>query len=476
MARPSITRRLTLLFAGTLTAGFLALGWYMSVAIERHFVELDKAALEGAVRRVSHIVNNDLKEGELNLLHMRLDDILAGHDRVSLLVTTEAGEPLAADSEIAFPQDRLENAMARAAPGKSVLFSWARGASSYRGIATRLPAPSLSVRPLKVAAAMNIDHHTEFMAMFRRALWVAVVGAIVVSVLISVAIARGGIRPLLKLARQMDAISSQRLSQTLPVEDLPVELVSLANAFNAMLARLDMSFLRLSEFSADIAHELRTPVSNLLTQTQVMLSKKRSVEEYREVLASNTEELERLSRMVSDMLFLAKAGNEPGITSADTVDLASEVKDLFEFYEALAAEHAVGLDLTGALEVRGDRLMLRRAINNLLSNAIRFTPAGGTVRVSLKRAADRGLIEVTNPGEPISEPVRERLFERFYRADAARPRDTEGAGLGLAIVKAIAEVHRGGVSVSSSDDSNTFAMWLPVQTGNKKRDESACEH
>jgi two-component system heavy metal sensor histidine kinase CusS len=462
MARHSITRRLTLLFAGTLSAGFLVLGWYMSSAIERHFVQLDQAALDSAVRRVDHVINNELSGGELDRLHALLDSILAGHDRISLWVATDADEPLAADSEIAFPKEPTESAMSRAASGASVLFDWERNGRHYRGIATRVPAESLSPKPLKIAAAMNIDHHVEFMTMFRGALWVAVAGAIMVSVLISIAIARAGVRPLLQLAQQMDEISSQRLNQVLTTDNVPVELVSLVQAFNAMLARLDSSFVRLSQFSADIAHELRTPVSNLLTQTQVMLSKERSVEEYREVLASNAEELERMSRMVADMLFLAKTDDEPGVTLDDTVDVGSEVRDLFEFYEALAAERSVGLELSGSLMIEGDRSMLRRGINNLLSNAIRYTPAGGTVRVSLERIGDRGMINVTNPGELIPEPARERLFERFYRADAARSRDTEGAGLGLAIVKAIAEAHGGGVSVSSSENSNTFIMWFPV--------------
>jgi two-component system heavy metal sensor histidine kinase CusS len=144
------------------------------------------------------------------------------------------------------------------------------------------------------------------------------------------------------------------------------------------------------------------------------------------------------------------------------VDVASEVHDLFEFYEALATERSVGLELSGTLVVEGDRLMLRRALNNLLSNAIRYTPAGGTIRVSLESTRGKSMINVTNPGEPIPESVSDRLFERFYRADAARSRDTEGAGLGLAIVKAIAEAHGGGVSVSSSENSNTFTIWFNV--------------
>jgi two-component system heavy metal sensor histidine kinase CusS len=260
----------------------------------------------------------------------------------------------------------------------------------------------------------------------------------------------------------MDNISSQRLNQRLPVEDLPEELVGLANAFNAMLSRLDASFVRLSEFSADIAHELRTPVSSLLTQTQVTLSRQRSVEEYREVLASSVEELERLSRTVSDMLFLAKTDATPKLVRHETVDLAREVHELFEFYEALATEKSVGLRLSGTVSIRADRSMLRRAINNLLSNAIRYTREGSYVDVALERSQVHAFIRVTNPGSPISADMRERLFERFYRADAARSRDTEGAGLGLAIVKAIAEAHGGSVYVETSSDRNTFVVQLPL--------------
>jgi two-component system heavy metal sensor histidine kinase CusS len=283
-----------------------------------------------------------------------------------------------------------------------------------------------------------------------------------VSVPVSIVIARGGMRPIRQLASQLNEVSSNSLNEHIATGVLPVELVGFANAFNAMLTRLDVSFARLSEFSADIAHELRTPVSNLLTQTQVMLSKVRSVEEYRDVLASNAEELERISRMVSDMLFLAKTDNATELVRHEWVDLANEVRDLFEFYEALAAERSVELRLRGGLRVQADRTMLRRALNNLLSNAIRYTHAGGCVEVALEQAGQNALIGVTNPGAPISEAARARLFERFYRADAARTRDTEGAGLGLAIVKAIAEAHGGGVSVDSSSDSNTFTFWLPL--------------
>jgi len=462
MRRGSITRRLTLLFAGILSAGFLGLGIYLYAAIDHHFKEIDRTRLETAIRRVELALEGESDPDALRRLHSRLDSMMVGQDRVALRFASNDGLALATDAKVVFPEVATRAAMARATPARSVLFTWEEGAHQYRGLAALLGQNAGAKRLLQVTAALNIDHHKSFMAVILRALWVSIACAIVVSVLVSVFIARSGLRPLRQLQNQMGAISSQRLNQRLTTGNLPDELIGFAEAFNAMLARLDVSFVRLSEFSADIAHELRTPVSNLLTQTQVILSKERGVDEYREVLASNVEELERLSRMISDMLFLAKTDSGQELTSREPVDLASEVRDLFEFYEALAAEKSVGLRVRGDLSLSGDRTMLRRALNNLLSNAIRYTPGGGLVEVSLETVGDRAYVRVTNPGAPIPETARERLFERFYRADAARSRDTEGAGLGLAIVKAIAEAHGGGVSVSSSGDRNTFAIWFKV--------------
>ncbi len=462
MIRKSITRRLTLLFGGVSCAGFLGLGLYLSSATEKHFEDLDRQTLESAIVRVKHALKTADGPDVLAGLHTRLDSMMIGHDRVSLWVASENNTPLAADSEIRFPVEQTAAAIARTAIGQSVLFAWEHEGHLYRGMATRLAANVPAPASLKVAAALNIDHHARFRSTFLGVLWASVAGAIIVSVLLGVFITRVGMRPLRLLANHAREISSTRLNQRLATDHLPIELVEVAEAFNAMLTRLDSSFRRLSEFSADIAHELRTPVSNLLTQTQVMLSRSRGVDEYREVLASNAEELERLSRMVSDMLFLAKTDNGLAVSVRERVDLVTEVRELFEFYEALAAEKSIALTLKGSLIVDGDRSMLRRAINNLLSNAIRYTHPQKTVTVELKRVGEKGVISVSNPGAPILDTVRGRLFERFFRADDARLRDSDGAGLGLAIVAAIAEVHGGGVSVDSSVDANTFIVWLPL--------------
>jgi two-component system heavy metal sensor histidine kinase CusS len=267
------------------------------------------------------------------------------------------------------------------------------------------------------------------------------------------------------MARVARGISASRLENRLTLDSVPVELVELALGFNDMLARLEDSFRRLSDFSSDLAHELRTPISNLMTQTQVALSKARSADEYREVLYSNLEEYDRIARMIGDMLFLAKADNGLIIPHSEPVNLVEEVRQLFDFYEALSEELGVRLGLAGEGTVEGDKLMLRRALGNLLSNALRHTPRNGTIEVRIDRPAP-GKIRLTieNTGETIPPEHLPRLFDRFYRVDSSRRRAQEGAGLGLAITRSIVEAHGGVIAAASAQGLTRFEAVFPVIT------------
>lgn len=233
-------------------------------------------------------------------------------------------------------------------------------------------------------------------------------------------------------------------------------------AIGHTLARLREAHRKLSDFSVDLAHELRTPVSNLMTQTQVVLSKPRSAGEYRDVLASNAEELDRLARMIADMLFLAQADHGLIVPNREPVDLAREMRALFDFYEVLAEERGIQLSLLeGEAEgtVVGDRLMLRRAMGNLLANALRHTPDSGVVRVRIG-TDDRGTtLAVENDGDPIPPEHLPRLFDRFYRADPSR--HGEGTGLGLAIVRSIVRAHGGEIGVRCGDAGVCFEIRMP---------------
>ena len=223
-------------------------------------------------------------------------------------------------------------------------------------------------------------------------------------------------------------------------------------------------FTRQSNFSADIAHEIRTPITNLVTQTEIALSQSRSQQELEEVLYSNLEEFSRMSRMVSDMLFLAQADNNQLIPEQRELDLAEEVHKVFEFFEAWAEEKAVALRFDGSpCRVIGDPLMLRRAISNLLSNAIRYTPAGQAVTIALSESAETVRLVVENPGTPIAAEHLPRLFDRFYRVDPSRQRKGEGSGIGLAIVKSIVSAHHGSVAAQSDLRSTRFIVVLPKQ-------------
>ena len=315
-----------------------------------------------------------------------------------------------------------------------------------------------------VALAINIEHHQAFMMAFQRNLLLAIAAGIGLTVLLGWIAARRGLAPVRDMAKVTQGISASHLGERIPTKTVPPELIDLATAFNEMLARLEGSFKRLSEFSSDLAHELRTPISNLMTQTQVAISKERSADEYREVLYSNLEEYERLARMISDMLFLAKADNGLIMPSTETVDLVTEIQELFAFYEAFAEEKNVRLILEGEGNVKGNKLMLRRAMSNLLSNAIRYSPRDGTVKVAIDHS-QLGTLKLTveNLGETIAPEHLPRLFDRFYRVDPSRQKSSDGAGLGLAITKSIIEAHKGRIQAFSSNGSTQFEITFKLE-------------
>ena len=263
---------------------------------------------------------------------------------------------------------------------------------------------------------------------------------------------------------QAQGVTALQLSQRLPVQTIPRELAELAQSLNDMLARLEDAFKRLSEFSSDIAHELRTPVSNLLTQTQVTLSRARSADDYRRILESNEEEFERMARMVSDMLLLAKADNGLALPQREQLYMAEEVRALFDYFDALAEEKSLTLTLQGDCQLWADRLMLRRALANLLSNALRHADSASTLLVNLQALETGVQISVSNQGDGIAPEHLERVFDRFYRVDPARQRSSDGTGLGLAITQSIVAAHGGNIWATSSGGLTTLTMQLPLAT------------
>jgi two-component system heavy metal sensor histidine kinase CusS len=257
-------------------------------------------------------------------------------------------------------------------------------------------------------------------------------------------------------------VTAHKLDQRMPVEAVPVEMADLAESLNTMLERLETDFAKLMDFSSDLAHELRTPISNLLTQTQFSLSHPRDASVYRDILASNAEEFQRLARMVSDMLFLAKTDHGIELPHPENIALEDEAVALFDFYDAVAEDKTIRLRLVGAGTITGDRLMVRRALSNLLSNALRHSRPGSDIDVSITHQSDDTALCVANAGDVIGAADLPRLFDRFYRVDKSRAHpSSEGAGLGLSITKAIMVAHGGSVSVTSTADKTQFCLRFP---------------
>jgi two-component system heavy metal sensor histidine kinase CusS len=456
----SITFKLTLLFASASTAVLLLLGVLIGSLVERHFEDLDMELLGGKLELLRHTVEKVRSSQELKALPTQFQDSLIGHPGLAVVVLKSDGQALYPTEDAKLPEELL--AVARQKNPRPIL--WVDPENHrYRGIAAELPTNLEGAASVVVGVSTDLSHHEHFMHSFRTALWTAMGLAALITGFLGWIAARQGLAPLRDISRSAARITANRLDQRLSADSIPVELAEVALTLNEMLARLEQSFRRLTDFSSDIAHELRTPVSNLLTQTQVTLSKTRSLDEYRDILASNVEEFERLSRVIADMLFLAKSDNNLLVPHREKVDLVAEVKSLFDFYEALVEEKDVRLICSGRGVVFGDRLMLRRAVSNLLSNAVRHTSEGGKIEVRVDNSRGSTVVlSVKNTGETIAPEHLSRLFDRFYRVHGSRERFGEGAGLGLAITRSIAQAHGGEALVHSEDGSTTFEIRLPV--------------
>jgi two-component system heavy metal sensor histidine kinase CusS len=459
----SITFRLTLFFSTASILVLMMIGYWVGAAVETHFEEQDLHEFEGKLALIRHTLSKAHSPDDVAVVAQRLEDALVGHHGLSVSVVGPERRTLFATPDAALLAPLLENPAISVDSGSPKPLVWSQEGQTYRGMVAAAAMAIPGSPPATVALALDIGHHLEFLAAFRQSLWLAVAVGILLTALLGWIAARRGLVPLRDMAQVAHGISASRLDNRLRLDDVPPELFDLAAEFNQMLDRLQDSFRRLSDFSSDLAHELRTPISNLMTETQVVLTRARSADEYREVLYSNLEEYDRLARMIGDMLFLAKADNGLIMLHSGPVDLAKEVRQLFDFYEALSEEEGVSLALVGEGVVRGNDLMLRRALSNLLSNALRHSPRNGSIAVRIDRPEpEKTRIAVENSGQTIPAEHLPRLFDRFYQVDASRHRTHEGAGLGLAIVKSIVEAHGGKIVVTSAEGATRFEVLLPA--------------
>lgn len=462
LRRMSLAARLALLFFGVTAIVFSIAGIHLYRSLNEQLQHHDDLALLGTVE----IVRDQLARGGgmesvhalINLMHAAYGPHAAmfaiwDTDGTLLAASSPDAERLPSDSPIA----------AEYSPDVRDIRDWIEGGEKKgRMVVAWERTPGVSGDRVILTMAREAANRGMVLDAHGHDVLLTLVLGILATALLGYAVARHGLQPIEEIARVADHLTASELTERLSFENTPPELQKMVHAFNGMLDRLEDSFHRLSQFSSDIAHELRTPISNLMVETQVALTKVRTIPEYEALLASNIEELERLSRMIQDMLFLAKADNPETVIETAPIDLRGELDKVVDFCGTLMEERRLSLVRHGSARVEADKNLLQRAIHNMLVNAIRYSMPGGTIEATIV-SRDDGFVEfsVTNPGPGIPSEHLPHVFDRFYRVDSAREKSAEGVGLGLAIVKSIARLHKGGVTVTSTvNDRTTFTLRL----------------
>lgn len=447
--QPSLTLRTTLAFALVAMLTVAGAGLYLYVSIERTVMQRSDHAVLARLDHFRKLLRYDLTLDKLESSPQLFENMLDSEE--DIFIIGEPGKPPVISvnpSHAPLPQVPVV--------GQDQALSDAdlRSGMSLEGV----PLRAASVQALSgntevhLLAAHVMVKEMAMLASFRQRIYVAMTLAFVIAALLGYLLLRRGLRPLRRLAAHAADITPATLDshrgRRLDSHDTPVELHQLSDAFNAMLDRLADGYQRLMQFSADLAHEIRTPVGSLMGHCQVALRQTRSVDEYQALLASNLEELERISRLVESILFLARADEAQAVLERQPLNLEDELQRVAGYFEGLAEERQLHIQTSGGGTLNADPILLRRALSNLVANAIRYADAGSEILVHVDSHDGEWLIQVENQGPVLAPAALTRLFDRFYRGDASRHQRSDSNGLGLAIVAAIMHLHGGRVTVA----------------------------
>ena len=426
----SLGLRLSWLFAGQTLLGLGLVSACIYAVMFFNLASKADAELSRKSELVKHLVGEAAQSGDLPTMRHKLDEFFMVHEDLQVSLLDGSGQ-----------QTYQSAGSARQAPMlRSATFELPRGEA----------LPNLS----RARITMDRSGDAQLLAGLAVALVIAtLLGAAMVSAA-GFWMVRRSMAPLRSLARQTQAWRADQLGQRLSMDRPVQELQPWIDQFNDLLGRLEYAYRQLEGFNADVAHELRTPLATLIGQTEVELTRDRSASELRETLGSNLEEFRRLSSIVNDMLFLSRADRGAKASSASLGSLAQEARQVLEFYEGPLAERGLSARVAGDAQASFDKGLVRRAISNLLSNAIRYAEPGSEIDMVIAQFGPTASVVVKNAGPPLSALALPRLFDRFFRIQTSREGGSENHGLGLAIVAAIAHMH-GGQTLAACDGGVT---------------------
>ncbi|MFC6338122.1 heavy metal sensor histidine kinase [Pseudomonas sp. CCM 7891] len=458
--QPSLTLRSTLAFALVAMLTVAGAGFYLYGSIKASVLLYSDHAVLGRLDHFRKLLRYDLPLEKLRDSPQIFKNMLDSED--DIFIIGEPGQP---------PVIMVNPLSAKLPELPMVNQDAALTVNSLRSGMTASGAPlrAASVetisggRKVHLTAAHIMGKEMAMLAAFRERIYLAVSAAFLLTALLGYMLLRRGLKPLHTMAAHAANISPKHLDSRMNSEHTPIELQQLNDAYNAMLDRLADGYQRLMQFSADLAHEIRTPIGSLMGHCQVALRQSRSEDEYQALLASNLEELERISRMVESILFLARADEAQSVVERQPLSLHDELQRIAGYFEGLAEERQMTVHATGDGTLKADPLLLRRALSNLVANAIRYADEGSEILMRATAANGGWRIEVENQGPMLTDATLRKLFDRFYRGDASRHQSSDSNGLGLAIVTAIMQLHGGEVSVKQPQPGTIcFTLFFPT--------------
>ncbi|CAM3790747.1 heavy metal sensor histidine kinase [Bordetella tumulicola] len=450
--RTSIAWRLATMFAITAAVVFSGVAFFLYCFLTESVREQVRGELEFHHTLLDPMIEARHTEPQWELVRRKLDGFSQEGARVRYWIRS-------ADDRFAYGGPfLLENGQAM--PKAPFGFVKVRDPANVWAVMSRA-IPASGDRPeVEFIVALDASAHIDTKEKFTQVMSIASALGILLVAILGYWIAKLGLCPVRKLSRQANLLPPNNPRERLDTVGLPPEIRELAVSFNNALERREAAWLQLEGFNADVAHELRTPLTNLIGQTQVALVRERDLGALQDLLESNLEELERMSSIVNDMLFLSCADNGHRAAELSDISLLTESRKTVEYVEDTFSERHLVVRVEGDAQVHADKRLFHRALANLLSNSARYAYTGTDVIVAIETRGDHAWISVSNHGDPIPPDLQSRLFERFYRGDVARTQSGIHHGLGLSIVRAIASMHGGAVFIRSEHGINTFGFSL----------------
>jgi two-component system, OmpR family, heavy metal sensor histidine kinase CusS len=461
MRRLSLTATLTAVFTLIALLTFYFVGGYLYTNLHVQLLRIDSEEVVIKAEHLRSLVAGEDSADDLLTHVSRFAGQVVGSNAFVVQILAHDGRPL-----VNFNPSNLPVAAVPSIPyltpvrdadvreWKSVMGATARGVA--------VQAHFHDGDTVTIVVGRSIDDVLDVLSGYRHSIVRGIALGASVAIMLSYLLVHRVLGPLHRITEEASRINVEGLNVRFDLSNTSPELHELSVSMNGMLARLERGFGLLSQYTENLAHDLRTPVNNLRGQTEVMLSRGRSAEEYQTLLVSNLEEYERLSRMIENILFLTRAENAQIAVRRADLDLEEQLRQVAEYFEGLADESGVALRVRASGTIRADAVLFRRAISNLISNGLRYTPRGESIELTTEAAQGGTVVCIRNPGPGIEPEHLGKIFERFYRIEEARTGSASSTGLGLAIVRSIMDLHQGRASAENLEGCVRFSLFFPA--------------